>query len=196
MSTVAQTLTSIMTRLPRPRFLLILAIPLFAKLLAALGFALRFVFEVEYLNFFGLLAFAALTITALVFVVRFLIRRHWIEGVLLFGFLCLSIFTPMDFHPEYWKFRLNKEAYVAAVRADPSPSPKFQSFVLEEFLYFPGGRTQYLIIYDESKEIGLPPQSRSHRWWSERDKRYNGPDDWNTEATLLEDDFFLYVKSD
>jgi hypothetical protein len=66
---------------------------------------------------------------------------------------------------------------------------------LKEFAGFPAGVTWYYVVYDETREIGLPPEIRSSEWKAKHSKfsHQNDPA-WTTEAIPLDGDFFLFIE--
>jgi hypothetical protein len=82
----------------------------------------------------------ALLSTAIVFAIRYLVSGSRTKAAALIVAVCLSVALPaISFHPEYLKFKANRQSYLTAIDADPSPHPKFKYFQLREFAGFPVG---------------------------------------------------------
>src|SRR5438552_16655824 len=68
-------------------------------------------------------AFLFLMVVFLIFVivlaVRRLLQRHFLTGVVLIALCCIPFVIPLPDGP-YWKFRVNRAAYLSTIQADSS----------------------------------------------------------------------------
>lgn len=192
-----------MRSLLRRETLVVLAVPFVAKLIANAGEALQFLSEShQYIAPISRLVWFLLILAASVVAVRYLITRSWLAFFAVLLSIVLSVTLPaINFNPEYLKFKANRQTYLAEIEADPSPQPKFKIFLLREFADFPAGGSWYYVVYDETKEIGLPPDRRTSEW-NEKHSRldgrsFRGPTNPNAtmKVTPLEGDFFLVIET-
>lgn len=149
----------------RSSFIFALALPFIAKVVYGAGLALSFLDPSSYAQSLGVgVAFILFIATVLIAVV-YLFRRASAKA----GAVCLSIIVAfvlptIDFDPEYFLFRNNRDRYRAEIDRDISPSPKFMIFPLRELASFPAGGNFYDIVYDESGQFGRPEADRTSDW--------------------------------
>ncbi|MBW0003052.1 MAG: hypothetical protein JO216_06165 [Hyphomicrobiales bacterium] len=79
-------------------------------------------------------------------------------------FLAMYFVPAVNFHEVSLRFFLNREAYLSKIKSDISDSPKFLVFDWGEYAGFPAGGAWENLIYDETDQMGLPPESRSPEW--------------------------------
>jgi hypothetical protein len=187
----------------RPGFLLVVAAPFVAKLIVNAGWAIGFVYETlpdsarEMFLIAGLLPI----VMSIVFAIRYLFAGSLIKAAIVGVAIILALTLPrIKFGQEYLVFKTNEPGYLAAVEADASPSPKFKFFDMREVSGYPAGGDFYLVVYDETREIGLPEASRSSEWLSQHagftlnSVRGRANPHANIEVFPLEGDFFLVVE--
>lgn len=111
----------------------------------------------------------ALVFVIVLAVVR-LFQRRFIEGLALFAVLYVPFSFQDAFDRHYWKFQTHKAEYQSAIRADPTPPPKYRIFSWgnRNTYGIGGGVTFEAIVYDESDEIALSPEKRSLEWVKRR----------------------------
>jgi hypothetical protein len=187
----------------RRHFLLYLALPLLTKVLALVSLSAKFIFDEGWIVYLDLLVSGVLLTISVTMAIRYVLWRRWIEGGMVIGAVLLALLTPsiveisIYIDPIYWKFRMKEDEYLMAVDRDTSPKSKFLYFLLNESPGF-GGGIWYYVVYDETKEIGLPPSSRSSEWKGKHG-RFSGKDPADPTARFtavpLEGNFFLFIES-
>lgn len=177
-----------------------LLLPFVAKTLYGAGVAGRFLYPSNAQEIGAGVAFL-LSGATLVVVVLYLIRGRYLKGLFVLGSGLLALWLPkVDFDAEYILFKKNREAYLAAVASDLSPSPKFMTFALREIAGFPAGSDFYEIVYDETGQLGRPQAERTPEWKEKHGVRFqaqNGkvnPPLSRLEVRSFGDNFFLVVE--
>jgi hypothetical protein len=192
-----------MRSLLRPGFLLVLAAPLAAKAIVNAGWAIGFVYQdlSDSARAMFLITGLVLVVIPIVVAIRYLFIGSVIKAIALGVAVLLALNLPrINFHQEYLVFKRNEPSYLAAIEADTSLSPKFRYFDMREIPGFPAGGDFYLVVYDETRQIGLPEASRSSEWLSQHGgftlASVRGSQ--NPHATMevrpLEGDFYLVIE--
>lgn len=123
---------------------------------------------------------ATLLFVAILAVVR-LFQRRFIDGLVLFAFLCVPFSFKDAFDRHHWKFQIHKSEYQSAIQNDPGPPPKYRVFNWgnRNTHSIGGGVILEAIVYDETDEIAHAPDARSPDWIK---RRANAPpvDYWIT----------------
>lgn len=116
-----------------------------------------------------LLFLASLVFVAILAIVR-LFGRRFIEGLALLVAFCAPFLFNDAVDKHHWKFRIHKLEYLAAIRADAGPSPKYRVFNWGNRNTHPmgGGFIIEGIVYDESDEIARGPDARTSEWVGRR----------------------------
>jgi hypothetical protein len=108
-------------------------------------------------------------LVVLAFVIVMITQRRFIELAFLAGLCVISFTLPPIINAPFWKFKLNKTAYLEAINADPSASPKYKVFNWgNENITLGGGVYSQAIVYDEADEIVRAPEARSAEWVQRR----------------------------
>jgi hypothetical protein len=76
----------------------------------------------------------------------------------------LYLIPPINFYEVSFRFFRNKQEYISNIKSDKSDYPKFIVFNWGEYAGFPAGGVWEDLIYDETDQIGLPPEKRSLAW--------------------------------
>jgi hypothetical protein len=179
------------------RLALIVVAPFVVRVIAFIGYALWFIFEIKFVK--PLFATFAALLYAFLFAyfMRLMIHRRWMSATLLAFAMMGSLFWRYPEHRvAFWKYEINENTYLKAIASDTQPFPKFKWFLLAEDLAFAGGGTWYYLIYDESEETALPEQERSLNWkgWGRGFTNKEQPLS-RVNAAKLDKNFFLVTAS-
>jgi hypothetical protein len=137
------------------------------EFLLTLGFVYRDSIFDQAVLAFGILLMPMLFVV--IFAIIRLAEKKFVLGFLSLVMVCIPFVIPPVLDPAYWKFRANRSSYVLAVKADPSPQPKYLVFSWGNYnTTFGGGVVFQAIVYDESDEISLAPDARSAGWITRR----------------------------
>jgi hypothetical protein len=171
-------------------------------MIIGIGWALSFIYESRFSLIWRSslgVAFVLLAVS-LVLIIRGFSARSWISATAQTAVVLLVLVSPrINFHPAHFVFKRNEASYLSAVNADPSPHPKFKYFNLKEIDGFPAGGTFYYVVYDETREIGLPEARRSPQWLAKHSGftlagvRGIANPNATTKGCSLEDNFFLVI---